>query len=205
MNRERASDVVGLLHRARQGDAEASSQLLAGCRNYLKLLARLQIDRVIQAKVDPSDLVQEVCMHAHQGFAQFRGSTEAELLGWLRQILAAKGANLARRFRGTKRRNVHLEQRLLEAGERSSAMIARSLVAADSAPSQRAMRRERAVALADALSRLPDHYREVVILHSLEELPLAQVAEKMGRSAESVRKLWARALIQLRHLLENEP
>jgi RNA polymerase sigma-70 factor (ECF subfamily) len=61
--------------------------------NYLLLLARLQIGRRLQSKVDAADLVQETFLEAHRHFTQFRGRTEEELVGWLRQILAA---NLAK-------------------------------------------------------------------------------------------------------------
>lgn len=199
------TEVTDLLKKARDGDDGAVDQLLTAYRSYLRLLARLQVDRVIQAKIDPSDLVQEVCIHAHRDLSQFRGSTEAEFLGWLRCILATKGANLVRQFRGTKRRDVRLERQLVQAAEESSALLVQPLLGADSAPSHQAMRKERSVAIADALARLAPHYREVVILHTLEELPMPAVAEKMGRSVDSVRKLWARAVVQLRQLLKSEP
>src|SRR5213080_709075 len=68
-----------LLPRARAGDVPAMGRLLELYRNYLKLLARLQIDRRLQGKADPSDLVQETFLEAYRDFAQFRGTTEREL------------------------------------------------------------------------------------------------------------------------------
>jgi RNA polymerase sigma-70 factor (ECF subfamily) len=199
-----SAEVAALLEKARGGDSETVSRLLAVYRSYLKLLARVQVDRVIRAKIDPSDLVQEVCIQVHRDLPQFRGTTEAEFLAWLRTVLAAKGANLVRQFRGTKRRDVRLEQQLVEAAERSSVLLGQPLLATDPAPSSHAIRSERTVAIADALAQLDPHYREVVILHNLEELPMSIVAEKMGRSVDSVRKLWARAVVQLRQLLKSE-
>jgi RNA polymerase sigma factor (sigma-70 family) len=70
---------------------------------------------------------------------------------------------------------------------------------------QRAARREQAVLLADALERLPADYREVIILRYLEGLAPPEVAWRMGRSVESVRKLWTRALVQLRRALGDVP
>jgi RNA polymerase sigma-70 factor, ECF subfamily len=63
------------------------------------------------------------------------------------------------------------------------------------------MRREDSLQLARALDLLPPHYREVVLLRHIEGLPFAQVAEQMGRTVESVEKLWVRALARLRYLL----
>jgi RNA polymerase sigma-70 factor, ECF subfamily len=194
-----------LLARARTGDGQAADQLLTAYRNYLKLLARVQVDRVLQAKIDPSDLVQEVCLQVHRDLPKFRGQSEGEFLAWLRTILASKGANVERHFRGTQRRDIRLERQLVEAGEKSSVLLAGPTLMIDSAPSKHAMRKERSVMIANALAQLPAHYREVVILLNLEELPLAEVAQRLDKSVDSVRKLWARAVIQLRQLLENEP
>jgi RNA polymerase sigma-70 factor (ECF subfamily) len=199
-----SADVAELLEKARGGDPATAAQLFTTYRSYLKLLARIQVDRVICSKIDPSDLVQEVCVQVHRDLPQFRGATEAEFLAWLRAILAAKGANLVRQFRGTKRRDVRLERQLVDVAERSSILLGKPLLAADSAPSSHAIRGERTVVIADALAQLDPHYREVVILHNLEELPMTVVAEKMGRSVDSVRKLWARAVVQLRQLLKSE-
>src|SRR6516225_2026590 len=70
---------------ARAGDQSARGQMLELYRNYLTLLARYQIGRRLQGKVDPSDLVQETFLEAHRDFGQFRGGTEPELVGWLRR------------------------------------------------------------------------------------------------------------------------
>ena len=69
-------------------------------------------------------------------------------------------------------------------------------------PSEQAVRREQSVFLADALERLPDDYREVLILRHLEELPFPVIADRMGRSLDSVKKLWARGLACLRDQVE---
>jgi RNA polymerase sigma-70 factor (ECF subfamily) len=194
-------DPEQLLALARQGSGLALGQLLELYRPYLALLARLQIGRRLQGKVDAADLVQETFMKAHRDFAGFRGTTEAELVNWLRQILAMNLAGLVRRYLGTQRRDLRLERELVLEMDQSSRVLDQGLVAPDSSPSRQAARREQAVLLADSLGKLPDHYREVMILHHLEGLSLSQVAERMGRTADSVEKLWARAVIQLRRLL----
>jgi RNA polymerase sigma-70 factor (ECF subfamily) len=76
------------------------------------------------------------------------------------------------------------------------------LAASISTPSQRASRREQAVLLADALGRLPEDYREVIILRHLEGIPFADVAARMGRSVNSVQKLWVRSLAKLKEAME---
>src|SRR5262249_9511171 len=149
---------------------------------YLALLARLQIGRRLRGKVDSADLVQDTFLEAHRHFAQFRGTAEAELVQWLRQILAGRVANLVRRSYGPQRRDVRLERELADQLAQSSRVLDQGLMATHSTPSQRAARREQAVLLADTLGRLPEDYREVIILHHLEELTFPEVARRMGRS-----------------------
>jgi RNA polymerase sigma-70 factor (ECF subfamily) len=194
-----------LLARARQGDGESLGSLLERYRNYLMLLARLQVDRRLQVKFDPADLVQETFLEAHRDFAQFRGECEAELVGWLRRILATNLANLVRRYYGTQRRDPHLERDLNEALDQSSRALDRGLAAPQSSPSNQAVRREQAVILADALQRLAADYREAILLRHVEGLSFPEMARRMGRSEDSVKKLWARGLARLRLTLGDPP
>src|SRR5205807_8503145 len=103
---------------------------------------------------------------------------------------------------GTRGRDVRLEREIEDAFDHSSVVLERGLVAPQSSPSQQASRREQAVLLADALAQLPDDYREVIVLRHLEGQTFPQVARRMGRSLDSVNKLWMRALIKLRQLLQ---
>ncbi len=190
-----------LLEQARTADGATLGQLLELYRGYLALLARTQIGRRLQSKIDPGDLVQETFLEAHRHFAQFQGKTEAEFVSWLRQILAGRLAKLVRHYLGTQRRDVRLERDLIAELDQSSQLLDRGLVAPSSSPSHQAARREQAVLLADALEQLPPNYREVLILRHLEGLSFPEVARRMGRTLLSVKKLWARALPCLRDAL----
>jgi RNA polymerase sigma-70 factor (ECF subfamily) len=191
-----------LIDLARGGDDSALGRLLESYSNYLTLLARVQIGRRIQGKVDAGDVVQEVFLEAHRQIANFRGTAEAELVAWLRKILAGQLALTLRRYLGTKGRDVNLERELGYQLDQSSQAMDGGFVAPTSTPSQHVSRREQAVLLADALDRLPPDYREVIILRHLESLPFAEVASRMGRSEDSVQKLWVRALASLRKSMD---
>jgi RNA polymerase sigma-70 factor (ECF subfamily) len=191
-----------LLRRAREGDTPALGQLLESYRAYLVVLARIQVGRRLQGKVDASDVVQEAFLGAHRDFPQFRGSTERELLGWLRGILASLLANLVRHYQGTKRRDIRLERQLNVELEQSSVALDRGLIAPQSSPSHQAARREQSVLLAEALGQLPEDLRELLILRHLEGLTFPEVAARMGRTVDSVKKQWPRALASLRRLME---
>lgn len=191
-----------LLDRARSGDAEALGVLLESYRNYVRLLASQQVYRRMQSKLAASDLVQETFLHAKQGFDGFRGETEAELLAWLRRILANRLSSWMRRL-VTHRRNVNLEQHLQAELDQSSEALGQQLVADDASPSEHFQRREQAVLLAEALERLKPEYRDVISLRHLHGEPFSEVANKMGRSVHSVKNLWARAVSQLRDELQD--
>jgi len=193
-----------LLFLAKAGDGEALGRLVERHRNYLLLLARMQIGRRLRGKFDIEDLVQEVALAAYRAISQFRGRSEVEFRAWLRQILAGTLANQVRRYRGTIRRDTRLERTLNDDLDRSSRAIDRGLIAAHSTPSQQAARREQAVLLADALGQLPDDYREVIVLRQLQELSFAEVALRMGRTENSVKNLWVRALTRMRRVMRDD-
>jgi RNA polymerase sigma-70 factor (ECF subfamily) len=190
---------------ARGGDPTALGRLLDGYRQYLTLLAGLQIGRTIRIKAGVSDVVQETFLEAHRDFGGFRGTSTVELAAWLRQVLARNLANLIRRYTRTRRRDVRLEQRLNDDIERSSDSLAATLPARGESPSTAAARVEAGVQLAEALGRLPPDYREALVLRNLEELSFPEVALRMDRTVDSVKKLWARGLAQLRGLLREVP
>jgi RNA polymerase sigma-70 factor (ECF subfamily) len=190
------------LIRAARDEGTARGLLLERYRPYLTLLARVQIGRRLQGKVDADDLVQETFLRAHGEFDGFRGESEPELAAWLRRILATTLAMLVRPYHGTQARDPGLEQQLSLALDQSSWAIARELIAPVSTPSQQASRREQAVLLAAALEKLPADYREAIVLRHLEQLAFPDVALRMERTLDSVKKLWVRGLASLRRLLE---
>jgi RNA polymerase sigma-70 factor (ECF subfamily) len=191
-----------LLLLARQGSDEARGDLLEGYRSYLELLARMEIGRRLQTKLDTGDVVQETFLEAHRNFAAFRGTSEPELAAWLRSIFAARLSNLFRHYLSTQRRDVRREQALQINLDQSSQLLDRGLFAAGGTPSQQAAVREQGVLLAEALAKLPEDYREVIVLRHLEELTFPQVAERMQRTVDSVQKVWVRALARLRQLVK---
>jgi RNA polymerase sigma-70 factor (ECF subfamily) len=193
-----------LFYQAKAGDSLALGRLLERYRAYLAVLARVQIGRRLQGKVDASDVVQEAFLGAYRDFAQFRGATEREFMGWLRGILASLLANLVRHYQGTQRRDVRLERQLASELDQSSIALERGLAAPQSSPSQQAIRREQSVLLAEALARLPEEWRDLLILRHLEGMSFPEVAQRLGRSVDSLKKQWPRALAGLRRLLESE-
>src|SRR5437763_1802730 len=118
-----------MILQARAGGDAALGPLLELYRNYLRLLARIEIGRRLQGKLDASDIVQDTFLEAHKNFPRFQGSEEPQFVAWLKQILAAKVANLVRHYFGTQGRDIRLEQQLAAGIDQSSHMLGHELVA----------------------------------------------------------------------------
>jgi RNA polymerase sigma-70 factor (ECF subfamily) len=194
-----------MLREARRGNPEALGKLLEYYRPYLRLLARIQVASRMQKELDASDVVQETFLDAARDFPQFRGSSDAEFVGWLKRLLAANVADAHRRFLGTQKRNVLQESDVLQMLDASSAIVDERLLAQVDSPSASIDVRERAVRLATALERLPPQYHEVIVLHHFQGLGFQEVAVQLDRSLYSVKNLWLRALVALKRQLGDEP
>ena len=143
--------------------AENLERVIERHRQYLVVLADRQFDSRLRGKLDASDVVQQTLLEAHQNHDQFRGTHEAELVAWLRKILAH---NLLDAVRGLRRekRDVAREQSIEAAIEQSSVRAEGWLAVEQSRPSQKLVRQEEALQLADTMSALPDTQREALIL-----------------------------------------
>jgi RNA polymerase sigma-70 factor (ECF subfamily) len=180
---------------------DLESRPLERYREYLRLLARLQLSPRLQAKLDASDVVQQTLLQAHDNRRQFRGGTEAEWLAWLRSILANALAGAARRF-GTEARDLGREQPLAAALEESSSRLEAMLAADQSSPSEQAVRGEEMVNLARAMATLSPDEQQVVELRHLKGLAVGEIAQRIGRSRTAVAGLLFRALKKLRQRLQ---
>ncbi len=184
-------------------EADARLQPLERFREYLRLLARLQFPAILQTKLDPSDLVQQTLLNAHQALDQFRGKSFAEQAAWLRRIFANTLANVIRDY-GRAGRDVALEQSLYASLDQSSARLEAWLASEQTPPIEAALRNEQFLILADQLATLPEVQREVLLLRYCEGWPVRRIAEHLGRTRPSVASLLRRGLTALRELLKDK-
>jgi RNA polymerase sigma-70 factor, ECF subfamily len=181
-------------------DADAALNL-ERFREYLRLLARLQLDPRLQGKVDLSGVVQQTLLEAYQAQAQLRTMEETRQAAWLRRALANNLTDEVRRL-GRASRNVLMEQSLESALESSSNRLESLLASEQSSPSEQVIRNEQLLLLANALNQLPDDQQIAVIRHHLQGCPLAEIAQELNRSRGAIGALLLRALKKLRQLLE---
>jgi RNA polymerase sigma-70 factor, ECF subfamily len=174
--------------------------LLEGCRQYLLLIANQVIGPELQAKFGASDLVQETFMEAQRHLTIFRGQTKAEMRAWLRKILECRLANIRRSYLATEKRAANREVAIGTflapwSGQREI------LACPFPSPSNHAIRSEWAQALEQALLHMPEHYRQAVSWRHQEQLSWDEIGRRLGCTADAARKVWSRAIQQLRREL----
>jgi RNA polymerase sigma-70 factor, ECF subfamily len=183
---------------------EEWGQRLEQYREYLRLLARLQLAPHLRAKMDPSDVIQETMLDAYRSIEQFQGKQNAQFAAWLRTILARNLAMVVRKF-ARPGRDLQMEKSLQAAMENSSACLENWLGDKAPSPPQLAERNERVLHLAEALAKLPDDQRLAVEMKHLDGLPVAEIAKQMNRSETSVTGLLRRGVQKMRELLDQCP
>jgi len=199
--------ILELIRRARDGDREALAVLLERYREFVRLVVHGRARGRLRARLDSSDMIQETLLHAAKNIQQFEGSAEEELRAWLGRIAEREVIHQMRRHLGAEKRAVAKEQPLVPADDSASGRDPgpdQRLGKMPSSPSMALMRKERALLLSGALSRLPDDYREVLRLRNLEGLEFPEIAVRLQRSAGAVRVLWVRALRKLREELAKD-
>jgi RNA polymerase sigma-70 factor (ECF subfamily) len=196
-------DTEELLQRAGAGDTAARQQLLLRHQQRLRQMVAVRIDRRLAARVDPSDLVQEVLMDAHEKLSDYLRKRPLPFYPWLRRLAWERLVRLHRRHLQADRRSVRREEQPPLPDE-SAAALAERLGGKGSGLSGQAVRQELRDRLQAALAKLGERDREVLVLRYLEQLSTADIAAVLGISPGAVRVRHTRALTRLHALLGEE-
>jgi RNA polymerase sigma-70 factor (ECF subfamily) len=198
-------DTEELLRQAGNGDPDARDGLLARHRDRLRTMIAWRIDRRLAARVDPSDVAQEVLLEASAKLDRYLRERPLPFFPWLRALAGERLALLQRSHVRAQRRSVLREEAgVLNLPDESAAELAARLVTSSTSPTQRALQQERRQRVRQALGRLPQPDREVLVLRNLEQLSVADTADVLRISGGAVKLRHLRALERLRALLGEE-
>jgi RNA polymerase sigma-70 factor, ECF subfamily len=202
-----ASETAGLLRRAAQGDQAAWGDLLVRSRDRLRRMVALRLDRRLQGRVDPSDIIQEACIDASARLAEYARQPEMPFFLWLRFLTGQRLVRVHRQHLGAEMRDVAREVSLYRGAlpAATSAALAAQLLGRDTRPSEAAVRAERSIRLQEALNSMDPLDREVLALRHFEQLSNAEAARVLGLQEPAAAKRYVRALKRLRLILDARP
>lgn len=201
------SQLTERLQQAGWGNQQQLGELLAGCRGRLRQMVELRLDRRLQGRVDPSDVIQEAFLEASSRLEEYLRNPSMPFFFWLRFITRQKLMVFHRRHLGTRARDANREVSLYRGGlpQATSAALVNRLLGRHSTPSQAAQRRERKIRLEEALNSMEPIDREVLLLRHFEELTNSETAVALGINATAANNRYVRALKRLRKILTSMP
>ncbi len=192
-----------LLDRVAAGDVNALGDLIEPHRKRLRHMVSTRIDRRLQSRLDPSDVVQEACLDAARRVGEYVRNQTVPFYVWLRLIAEERLIDQYRRHVGAKARSIsreiHLHRR--ESLAASSAELAKHWVDCQTSPSEAAARDERRLRLHSALESLEPIDREILALRHFEQMSNGEAAAALGMNKSAASKRYVRALTKLRRTL----
>jgi RNA polymerase sigma-70 factor (ECF subfamily) len=202
-----SSEDAELLRRLQEGDREALAVLFARYRGRLKRMVRLRLDRRLQGRLDPSDVLQEAYLDAARRADEYAADPALPFFLWLRLLTGQRLLALHRRHLGARMRDAGQEVSLYRGAlpQASSAALAAQLLGKLTTPSQAAMKAELKLRVQHALNSMDALDREVLTLRHFEQLTNGETARELGLSPAAACNRYVRALERLRGILNDVP
>jgi RNA polymerase sigma-70 factor, ECF subfamily len=195
--------IENLLNRAVDGDEAAREELVARHRQRLRQMIAVRMDPRLGRRLDPSDVVQDVLTHAWKKMDDYLRTRPLPFYPWLRQLAFERLVKLHRHHIGAEKRSVKREEEgdMVLSGA-SVLVLADRLLAKGASPSSRVVRDELCLRVREALNRLPECDRELLVMRYLEQLTTKEIAAILDTSDGAVRTRHVRAVERLRGLLD---
>jgi RNA polymerase sigma-70 factor (ECF subfamily) len=188
---------LDLLGRAERGDRAAVELLLAEYRESMRRFIDLHLDPAIRGRVDPSDVVQDAQLTVAHRLHDYLARRPMPFHLWVRRTAYERMLNTRNRHRAA-RRDVKRE---VKPPDRSSVVLAESLIGSVATPSAIAQAKEFAERFAAVIAELPDADREILLLRQVEDMPYEEVAVLLDIEETTARQRYGRALVRLKRRL----
>jgi RNA polymerase sigma-70 factor (ECF subfamily) len=198
-----SSDVEDLVKQAASGDPASWEELMKRYRSRLRRTVSFRLDPRLQGRVDPSDVVQDVCLEAWQHLGSYVNQPDTPFFLWLRAVAGHKLGDLHRQHLGAQMRDARREVSLYQGSlsGATSAALAAKLLGQLTGPSEAALRAERKVQLQTALNAMDPMDREVLALRHFEQLTVSEAAAVLVIKEKAAGMRYVRALRRLREIL----
>jgi len=194
-----------LLRSARAGDQSAVNQLLNRHREAVRKMVQRRLDKAVAARVDASDVVQDVLLEANQRLADYVQNPSMPFHLWLRQLAKDRLIDMHRRHRGAQRRSVDREKQMhVQFGDQSSLNLAAQLSDHELTPAAATIRQELEERFLSALTELNDDDREIILMRHQEHLSNSEVARILNLTTAAAGMRYLRALRKLRDVLGSD-
>lgn len=202
-----SDDTHNLVFRAAEGDSDAVAELFGRYRDRLKRMVALRLDRRLQKRVDPSDVVQETLIVAANRLSEYADDPPTNFYLWLRWIAADKLLNAHREHLGTQKRDVSQEVSIYRRPmpEACSVSLAQQLLGQLTSPTQAVERAELQLIVQDVLNSLEPIDREILVLRNFEQMTTTETAETLGIKRSTASKRYISALKRLKQALSSIP
>ncbi len=203
----RSCETEELMARAQTGDGQALNALFSRHRDRLKRMVEMRLDGRLQARIDPSDVVQDAYLEAAERLREHARNPSLPFFLWLRLVVGERLTTLHRQHLGTRMRDAGLEISIYRSPlpAASSAALAAHLLGRQTSPSQAAVRAERMLRAQEALNGMEPLDREVLALRHFEQLSTAETAQALDIDIASAAKRYVRALKRLKDSLARMP
>lgn len=192
------NDTSELLRRAAHSDSDATEQLVARHRDRLRRLVGLRLDQRLSARLDPSDIVQDVLAEAIQKLPDYVREKPVSFYPWLRRMAMDRMIEVYRMHVVAQKRSVQREKPVgLPLPDQSTMMLADLLAARQKSPSQQMANEQLIGQVREALTKLQENDRELLVLRYLEQLSLGEIAEVLDCTETAIKSRHIRALKRL--------
>jgi RNA polymerase sigma-70 factor (ECF subfamily) len=202
--RSNSPETQELLDQALGGDSAAVERLLTAHREPVRRMIDLRLDPAIAARVDASDVVQDVLLEASRRLDDYLARPVMPFHLWLRHIAKDHIIDAHRRHRQAQRRGVDREQPMVPAAlaGKSSVELAARLMDPERTPASAAIQHELERRLHAALLELDEADRDVILMRHFEQLSNQDVAASQGLTEAAASMRYLRAMRRLRALLQ---
>src|SRR5262249_33101430 len=189
------------------GDQQALAELFGRHRERLRRMVRLRMDRRLQGRVDPSDVLQEAYLDVARRAPEDAANPAMPLFLSLRVLTGQRLVALHRQPLGAQMRDAGQEVSLHRGAipQASSASLAAQLLGRLTSPTQAAIRAELQLRLQEVLNAMDPIDREVLVLRHFEELSNNETAEVLGLQKSAASNRYVRALKRLKEILASIP